>query len=46
MLIHKQNIMLEAGIEVGLQAELSDNVVMMAVYMSIDSIKSLEDLSD
>ena len=38
--------MLEAGIEMCLKAKFSNNRVVMAVYMGVDSVHSLKDLSN
>jgi hypothetical protein len=46
MLIHKQNVMLEARVQMRLETEIDDDGVVMAVDMSIHSVKPLEDLED
>lgn len=46
MLIDEQDVVFEAGIEVGLQPELTDNWVVVAVDVSIDTVHSLEDLTN
>lgn len=37
--------MLETGVEVWFQTQLNDNRVVVAVNMSVDSVKALEDLA-
>ena len=46
MLVDEQDVMFEAGIEVWLQSELDDNRIVMAIYVCVDPIKSLEELPD
>lgn len=46
MLIDKQDIVFEASVEVRLEAEVHDNWVVVAVDMSIDTVETLEDLTD
>jgi hypothetical protein len=46
MLIDEQDIMLEAGVEMGFEAEVYYYRVMMAVDMGIDTIQTLEDLAE
>jgi hypothetical protein len=44
VLIYEQNIMLKAGIEMRLEPEFSNNWVVMAVYVGVDTVHALEDL--
>lgn len=46
VLVDEENVMLEARIEVCLESELSDDGIVMAVYVGIDTVHSLENLSD
>lgn len=45
MLVNKQHVMLETGVQVRLQAQLHHHRVVMAVNMRIDTVQALEDLS-
>lgn len=45
-LFHKQDVVLEAGVEVGLEAKTADDAVVMAVDVGVDSVQTLEDLFD
>lgn len=46
MLVDEKDIVLEASIEMGLETQLTNHWVVMAVDMRIDTVHSLEDLSD
>jgi hypothetical protein len=46
VLINEKNIMLEACIEMGFEAELADDRVVVAVNVGVNTIHSLEDLAD
>lgn len=46
MLVHKQDVVLEAGIEMWLEAELHNHRIVMAVDVSVDTIESLEHLTN
>lgn len=46
MLIDEQNIMLETGVKMGFKTKFSDDWVVVAIYVGIDTIHSLEDLTD
>jgi hypothetical protein len=46
MLINEENIMLETSVEVSLKAELSNNGVVVAIDVGVDTVHSLENLSD
>lgn len=46
MFVNEKDVMLEAGIEMSLEAKLTDDRIVVAVYMSINSIHSFENLSD
>ena len=45
MLVNEQDIVLEARVQVGLQAEMDDNWVMVAVDVGINSVEALEELA-
>ena len=45
MLVDKEDVMLETGIEMGLKAKLNDHRVMVTVNMSIYPIKPFEELA-
>ena len=45
MLVNEQDIVLEAGVHVWLEAEMYDDRVVMTVDMRIDTVQSLENLS-
>lgn len=44
VLIDEEDVMLKAGVEMRLEAKLSDYWVVMAVDMGVNSVHSLEDL--
>lgn len=46
MLVDEEHILLEAGVEVGLEAELTDDGVVVAVDVGVDAVHALEDLAD
>jgi hypothetical protein len=46
VLIDEQDIMLEAGVEMWLQTQVDDDWVVMAVDVGVDSVESLENLTD
>jgi len=46
MLINEQNVVLEACIEVSLEAEFANDWVVVAIDMCVYTIHSLEDLPD
>jgi hypothetical protein len=46
MFIDEQDVMLEAGVEMGLEAEVYYYRVMMAVDVGVDTIQTLEDLTE
>ena len=46
MLIDEEHVLLEAGVQMRLQAKLPDDRVVVAVYMGVDSVHALEDLSN
>lgn len=43
--INEQHVLLEARVQMWLQAELADHRVMVAIYVRIDTIHALEDLA-
>lgn len=46
MLINEENIVLEARVQVSLEAKLANDGVVVAVNVSVHTIHALEDLSD
>lgn len=46
VLIDEKNVMLEAGVEMGLQTELADDRVVVAVDVGINTVHSFEDLAN
>jgi hypothetical protein len=46
MLVDKEDVLLEAGVKMWLEAELADNGVVMAVDVCVDAVHALEYLSD
>lgn len=46
VLVDKQDVMLEAGVQVWLETEMYHNWVVMAVDVGVDSVQTLEDLSE
>ena len=44
VLIYEQNVVLEAGIEMCLEAEFPDHGVVMTIDVRVDAVHSLEDL--
>ena len=46
MLIHKQNVMLEARIQVRFEAEVDNDRVVVTIDMGIDAIHAFEDLEE
>src|SRR5271169_2755382 len=46
MLIHKENIVLEARIQVWLEPQMDHDVVVMAIDVGIDTVEALEKLAD
>ena len=45
-LFHKQDVVLEASVEVSFETKTSDDTVVMAVDVGVDAIETLEDLFD
>lgn len=45
MLVDEQHVLLEAGVEVRLEAKLADYGVMVAVDVGVDAVHALEDLA-
>jgi len=45
VLVDEEDVLLEAGVEVGLEAELADNGVVVAVDVGVDTVHALEDLT-
>lgn len=43
--IDEQDVVLEAGVQMGLEAQMYDDGVVMAVDMGVDTIQTLEDLA-
>jgi len=46
MLVYEQHIVLEAGVEMRLQAQLDDDGVVVAVDMCVDAVQTLEHVPD
>lgn len=46
MLIYKQDVMLEARIQVRLEAKVDDDRVVVTVDMGVDAIHAFEDLEE
>lgn len=46
VLIDKQDVVLEAGVQVRLEAEVYHDRVVVAVDMSVDSVQTLKDLAE
>ena len=46
MFIDEENVMLEACVEMGFEAELTNHGVMVAVDVGIHTVHSFEDLAD
>lgn len=46
MFVDEQHIMLKTGVEMRLKAQLDNHRIVMAVYVSIDSIEPLEKLAN
>ena len=46
MLVDKQDVLLEACVEMGLEAELADDGVVVAVNVGVHTVHTLEDLAD
>ena len=45
MLVDEQHVLLEAGVQVRLKAELADDRVVVAVDVRVDAVHALEDLA-
>ena len=45
MLINEENVLLEAGVEMRFKPELSNDWVVVAVNVSVDSVHALKDLA-
>lgn len=45
MLVDEEDVLLEGGVEVGLEAELADHGVVVAVDVGVDAVEALEDLA-
>jgi len=45
-LLYEQYVVLEAGVQVWLEAEIDDDRVVVAVDVRVDAIEALEDLQD
>jgi hypothetical protein len=44
VLVHEQDVVLKAGVEVGFKSEVDDDRVVVAVDVGIDTIEPLEHL--
>ena len=45
MLVNEQNIVLEAGVEMGLETKVNYDWVVVAINVCIDTVETLEDLA-
>lgn len=45
VLVDEEDVLLEARVEVGLEAELADDGVVVAVDVGVDAVHALEDLA-
>ena len=45
VLVNEEHILLEAGVEVWLEAQFADNGVMVAVDVGVNAVHALEDLA-
>jgi len=45
MLVDKQNVVLEACVQMGLQTQVDDNRVVVAVNVRVHSVQALENLT-
>lgn len=46
VLVDEQDVLLEACVEMGLEAELADDGIVVAVNVCVDAVHALEDLAD
>ncbi len=46
MLVDEQDVLLEARVQMGLEAELADDGIVVTVNVGVDSVHALEYLSD
>lgn len=46
MLIDKQHVVLETGVEMRLKAKVHDDWVVVAIDMGVHSVQTLEELAD
>ena len=46
MLVNEQDILLEARVEMGLEAELANHGIVVAVYVCVDTVHALEYLAN
>lgn len=46
MFVDKQDVMLEARVEMSFETKFADNGVVVAVDVGVDTVHSLEDLTD
>jgi len=46
MLVDKQNVVLEARVQMGLETQVDDNGVVVAVNVRVHSVQALEDLTE
>ena len=46
MLVDKENIVLEAGVEMGFEAKLTNYGIVMAVYMGVNAVHTFKHLTD
>lgn len=46
MLINEEDVVLEAGVQMGFEAQVNDHGVVVAVNVCIHSVQTLEDLTE
>jgi hypothetical protein len=44
--VNKEDVVLEAGVEMGFETELADDGIVVAVDMGVNTVHSFEDLAD
>jgi hypothetical protein len=46
VLINEQNVVLEAGVQMGLESEVDDDWIVVAVDVGVDTVHTLKHLKD
>ena len=46
MFVNEQDVLLEARVKMGLEAELANHGIMVAVYVCVDTVHALEYLAN